>query len=91
MRRRRSIPSLAYWAAGIVMIVAAVLVAPSSTVAALALVAGGFGLAGLYWMREHPGRRGDWLDWDYRDALQRGEGGEGGGGGGGGGGDGGGG
>jgi hypothetical protein len=90
MRSRRSLPPLAYWAGGILLIAAAALVLTVSRLGAIVLVVGGFALLGLYWVREHPRghahrmgwTHGAWLPWGDGD----GGGGDGGGGDGGGGG-----
>jgi hypothetical protein len=87
------LPALAFWAGGISLILAAILVAPLSTAGAIALVVGGFGLVGVYWTREHPGGPSQRIEWEDEEwyIRERGEwgsgagGGEGGGGGGGGG------
>jgi hypothetical protein len=91
MRAKRSVPALAFWAGGVLLLVAAALVLSSSTAAAIVLVAAGFGLVGVYWVREHPGGVAHRMGWgdDAYDVGQAMEGRSGGGDSGGGGGDGG--
>jgi uncharacterized membrane protein YgcG len=89
MRRERSVPALAFWAGGVASIVAAALVLSSSVLAAIALVVVGFGLVGVYWVREHPRGVAHRMGWLHGGQYYGGEGGEGSGDGGGGGGDGG--
>jgi hypothetical protein len=67
MREMRSLPALAFWAGGVLLIVAAVLVLASSTAAAVVLVVAGFGLVGVYWVREHPGGVAHRMGWGHED------------------------
>jgi hypothetical protein len=88
MGAKRALPSLVFWAGGVVLIVAAALVLSASTLAAVLLVVAGFGLVGVYWVREHPGALGHRLGWGddaYHAGQAAGDSGGGGDGGGGGG------
>jgi hypothetical protein len=72
MRAKRSLPSLVFWAGGVLLVVAAALVLSISTPAAVALVVAGFGLVGVYWVREHPGGVAHRAGWSH-DAYHAGE------------------
>ena len=86
MRRKRAVPALVFWAGGVGAIVAAALVLSSSIAAAVVLVVAGFGLVGVYWVREHPRGEAHRMGWLHGGHYYGGEGGEGGSGDGGGGG-----